>query len=231
MPGLDPGFDAMLKGALIALGTGALRSFADVSLTCPAVVALSTYAVHLCLSGEQGDKQGKSDELLPDALNKSMADGIARAQQQLKKLTRNAGDANNPPPPEEPVYKVGLPCRRRLTAEEKAVYNRDGFVVCRGWFSPREVEVLAAVIREDHQIDAQKISVPDTEGRDTKLTLWWYLGDDTYGQFGRQASLVNAVSELMGGSEPYHSHSKVLLKEPNSGGAWEWHQGEWADSQ
>ena len=77
----------------------------------------------------------------------------------------------------------------------------------------------------------QTISVADAEGRDTKLTLWWYLGDDTYGQFGRQASLVNAVSELMGGSEPYHSHSKVLLKEPNSGGAWEWHQGEWADSQ
>ena len=28
----------------------------------------------------------------------------------------------------------------------------------------------------------------------------------------------------MGRSEPYHSHTKVLLKEPQSGGAWEWHQ-------
>ena len=38
------------------------------------------------------------------------------------------------------------------------------------------------------------------------------------------ASLVRAATVLMGGSEPYHSHSKVLLKEPGVGGAWEWHQ-------
>jgi hypothetical protein len=35
---------------------------------------------------------------------------------------------------------------------------------------------------------------------------------------------VAAASELMGGAEPYHSHTKVLLKEPRAGGAWEWHQ-------
>ena len=28
----------------------------------------------------------------------------------------------------------------------------------------------------------------------------------------------------MGGSEPYSSHTKILLKEPFTSGAWEWHQ-------
>lgn len=94
--------------------------------------------------------------------------------------------------------------------------------MCKGWFSPAEVEILHQTIKVDHTIDEKKIAVKDAEGRDTKLTLWWYLGDDTYGQVGRSASLVNAVATLMGGSEPYHSHTKVLLKEPRSGGAWEW---------
>jgi hypothetical protein len=173
---------------------------------------------------QRSSKQGKSGELLPDSLNKAIPETIAKAQQQLKELTRQARDASQPPPPEPPPYDVGLPRRRRLTDKERAAYSRDGFVLCKGWFSREEVDILSRVVQEDHQIDAQKIAVRDAEGRDTKLTLWWYLGDDTYGQVGRSASLVGAVSELMQGSEPYHSHSKVLLKEPRSGGAWEWHQ-------
>ena len=186
-------------------------------------------------SGEGGSAddgaQGKSDELLPDALNRKGEGEIAAAQQKLKELTRDAGDADEPPTPVPAAYSSGLPTRRTLTEAEREAYARDGFVVCRGWFSPEEVDVLHATIRADHAIDEQKISVKDTEGRDTKLTLWWFLGDDTYGQFGRSASLVEAVASLMGGSEPYHSHSKVLLKEPHSGGAWEWHQdfGYWYD--
>ena len=36
--------------------------------------------------------------------------------------------------------------------------------------------------------------------------------------------MVQAASELMRGVEPYSSHTKILLKEPRTGGAWEWHQ-------
>ena len=175
--------------------------------------------------------QGKSDNLLPGTLNAKLDGRIAEAQERLKDLTRQAGDANEAPAPTPPPFEVPLPTRRELSASEREAYDRDGFVVCRGWFNPAEVGVLHETIKQDHTIDEQKISVKDTEGRDTKLTLWWYLGDDTYGQFARSSSLVKAVATLMGGSEPYHSHSKVLLKEPHSGGAWEWHQdfGYWYD--
>ena len=131
-------------------------------------------------SGEGGSAddgaQGKSDELLPDALNRKGEGEIAAAQQKLKELTRDAGDADEPPTPVPAAYSSGLPTRRTLTEAEREAYARDGFVVCRGWFSPEEVDVLHATIRADHAIDEQKISVKDTEGRDTKLTLWWFVG-------------------------------------------------------
>eukprot|EP01065_Artemidia_motanka_P047028 TRINITY_DN7267_c1_g1_i2.p2 TRINITY_DN7267_c1_g1~~TRINITY_DN7267_c1_g1_i2.p2 ORF type:complete len:230 (+),score=78.60 TRINITY_DN7267_c1_g1_i2:226-915(+) len=59
------------------------------------------------------------------------------------------------------------------------------------------------------------------------MTLWWYQGDDTFSALGRAASNVGAAERLLGagGSDGvYHSHSKLMLKEPRQGGAWEWHQ-------
>eukprot|EP01052_Picozoa_sp_SAG31_P010903 SAG31_NODE_606_length_13607_cov_17.509846_12_plen_128_part_00 len=121
-----------------------------------------------------------------------------------------------------PPYVSKLPRRRTLTVEERAKYNEYGYVVCRKWFSPEEMTVLTDCVSADQNIESKQISVTDTDKNQTKLTLWWYFGDDTYGQFGRSSSLVQAVADLNGGTEPYHSHSKVLLKEPRSGGAWEW---------
>lgn len=173
-------------------------------------------------SDETVSGRGKSDKLLPKTLNDALEGRIVDAQAQLKALTRDAGDADEAPPLLPAAYNVGLDVRRELTPSEREAYNRDGFVVCKGWFTPDEVEILHKTIKSDNAVDEQKIAIKDAEGRDTKLTLWWYLGDDTYGQVGRSASLVNAVSTLMDGSEPYHSHTKILLKEPRSGGAWEW---------
>ena len=59
------------------------------------------------------------------------------------------------------------------------------------------------------------------------MCFWKALGHGcNVGQYvvTRAPEQVAAASELMGGAEPYHSHTKVLLKEPRAGGAWEWHQ-------
>ena len=122
--------------------------------------------------------------------------------------------------------------RRNLTAEERATFDRDGYVVLKGFFSPDEVAALLACMESDPLVQGspddgslgKNISVPDADGRDTKLTLWWYFGDDSWGQAGRGASMVKIASELMNGAEPFHSHTKIILKEPRKGGAWEWHQ-------
>ena len=200
---------------LAALATGVAVGIG--MATCGGVAATSDSDDDGTISG-----RGKSDKLLPKTLNNALEGRIADAQEQLKALTRDAGDADEPPAPMPAPYDVRLPTRRELTQAERDAYNRDGFVVCKGWFSTDEVEVLHKTIKADNAVDEQKIAIKDAEGRDTKLTLWWYLGDDTYGQVGRSASLVKAVSTLMDGSEPFHSHTKILLKEPRSGGAWEW---------
>lgn len=117
--------------------------------------------------------------------------------------------------------------RRLLTAEERAAFSRDGYVVLRGMFNTDEIDMLRACLEADPLIrspSGHNISVPDVDGRQTQLTLWWNFGDDSYGQLARGVSLVSIASELMGGVEPYCSHTKILLKEPRTGGAWEWHQ-------
>ena len=98
-----------------------------------------------------------------------------------------------------PPFRTPVPATRRvLTAEERATFDRDGYLVVRQWLSAAEVSALAGCLEADPLIKGTRddgslgrnISVSDAEGRDTKLTLWWFLGDDTYGQFGRSASLV-----------------------------------------
>ncbi len=47
--------------------------------------------------------------------------------------------------------------------------------------------------------------------------------DDLYGMFSRSPRIVDRMEQLLGG-EVYHYHTKMMLKEPRVGGAWEWHQ-------
>jgi hypothetical protein len=65
--------------------------------------------------------------------------------------------------------------------------------------------------------------VKDAKGRQSKLSLWNHPGDDIYGMISRGRRMVDAMEQLLG-EEVYHYHSKMMLKEPQVGGAWEWHQ-------
>jgi ectoine hydroxylase-related dioxygenase (phytanoyl-CoA dioxygenase family) len=44
-----------------------------------------------------------------------------------------------------------------------------------------------------------------------------------YSKFARSARIVNAVEQILNGKSA-HYHSKLMQKEPRTGGAWEWHQ-------
>src|SRR5204863_8894150 len=65
--------------------------------------------------------------------------------------------------------------------------------------------------------------VKDTAGRESKLSLWNHPGEDIYGMIARCRRVVEGMEQLLG-DEVYHYHSKMMLKEPEVGGAWEWHQ-------
>jgi ectoine hydroxylase-related dioxygenase (phytanoyl-CoA dioxygenase family) len=110
-----------------------------------------------------------------------------------------------------------------LSPDEVKQYHSDGYLIKRGLFSKDEIDLLYGIASDD-AITSKAFDLLDTTGKKTKLTLWFTPGDDSFGLMSRSQRLVNAVSEIVGEGEVCHFHSKVMQKEPKTGGAWEWHQ-------
>ena len=109
------------------------------------------------------------------------------------------------------------------TQEHLETYHRDGYVVVRNFFSPQEIELLYEIAVNDDLMRKKSFNRTDASGLSTKLALWYSLDDSLYSKFARSERIVAAVEEILGGSAA-HYHSKLMQKEPRSGGAWEWHQ-------
>ena len=114
-------------------------------------------------------------------------------------------------------------CASSLAAEDVDRYHKDGYVIIRNLFSTAEVDVLRTAIETDPLVAKNDMPMVDAAGARSKLTLWNYAGNDTFGYFARGKRWVNAARRLIG-AEIYHFHTKVMLKEPFLGGTWEWHQ-------
>ena len=112
---------------------------------------------------------------------------------------------------------------RVLTVDDRAAFDRDGFVVLRRLFTPAEMEVVAACLAEDDALRARAYGVDDGSGGMTEIALWNDAGDDPLGALARGERLVRAAEALLGG-EVYHYHSKITSKRPGAGGTWVWHQ-------
>lgn len=115
--------------------------------------------------------------------------------------------------------------KKNLSEEELSSYQRDGFLLCRNLFSQDEIALLYKTATDD-AITTNAMDFRDTTGKDTKLTLWFTPGEDAFGLMSRSERLVFAVSKLLQKTpeEVCHFHSKVMQKQPHTGGAWEWHQ-------
>ena len=105
------------------LDTAALAAGVALGLGIAACGAASTARGDGTLSG-----RGKSENLLPKTLNDALEGRIAAAQDQLKALTREAGDADEAPARLPAPYAVRMSTRRELTPAEREAYDRDGFV-------------------------------------------------------------------------------------------------------
>lgn len=108
-------------------------------------------------------------------------------------------------------------------SKEREQFERDGYVFIEGLLTPEETKLVLDAAREDHVLQDRAFGVEDTSGRKSKLSLWNHPGDDVYGMVSRSKRIVDRMAEFLGG-EVYHYHSKLMLKEPKVGGAWEWHQ-------
>ncbi len=112
---------------------------------------------------------------------------------------------------------------RALTDEQIEAYNRDGYVVARGMLDREEADLLFDTVKSDVLITDNAMGWPDGAGGLSKITLWNHPGDDIYGMIARSERIVESITRLIG-DEVYHYHSKLMLKEPEVGGAWVWHQ-------
>ena len=118
-----------------------------------------------------------------------------------------------------------------LTLDELAAYERDGYLLVKQLFDREEIGRLRDSAKKDRQLDEQAYGRSDGEGGSVRLSLWNHPGDDLYGMFSRNARIVDRVEQLLC-DEPYHYHSKMIMKEAHTGGAWAWHQdyGYWYDN-
>jgi ectoine hydroxylase len=110
-----------------------------------------------------------------------------------------------------------------LSAQQCESYQRDGFLIVRSLFTNEEIELLRDTARRDRKLDEHAISRADGAGGTSRLALWNQPGNGIYGMFARCDTMVGLVQQILG-DEPYHYHSKMIMKEPHVGGAWEWHQ-------
>ncbi len=111
----------------------------------------------------------------------------------------------------------------QFTGEHLEAYQRDGYVIVRGLFSREEIDFLYSLAVQDDLIAKKSYDRTDSSGLKTKLALWYSLDESIYSKFARSERIVQAVGQILGGV-PAHYHSKLMQKEPRSGGAWEWHQ-------
>ena len=109
------------------------------------------------------------------------------------------------------------------TTLESRQFDRDGYLLIRSLFDRQEMQILLDHARQDESLLAGAYARKDAGGRDTKLALWNDPGEDLYSMFSRSPRVVDRMQQLLG-DEVYHWHSKMMLKEPLVGGAWEWHQ-------
>ena len=113
-------------------------------------------------------------------------------------------------------------------------FNRDGYVLLKGFFSKPEVQKLYTTALADDVMRKNALDLNDQSGKKTRLSLWFTPGNDVFGYMTRSKRMIEAIRPLLDSTSPVcHFHSKLMQKEPRVGGAWEWHQdyGYWYKNQ
>ena len=121
-----------------------------------------------------------------------------------------------------------------MTAEQKSLYERDGYVLIKNFCSEAEIDKLYKTALEDDAMRKNALDLNDLSGKKTRLSLWFTPGNDVFGYLTRSHKVIDGVADLLGHETPVcHFHSKLMQKEPKVGGAWEWHQdyGYWYKNQ
>jgi len=110
-----------------------------------------------------------------------------------------------------------------LSDAQAGQFQQDGYLLVPSLFCEEEMAHLIDAATIDSTLEDHALEREDDSGRVSKLTVWNHPGDDVFGRIARSERVVNTMERMLG-DEVYHWHSKMMLKEPEVGGAWVWHQ-------
>jgi len=110
-----------------------------------------------------------------------------------------------------------------LSSSQIDQYREAGYLFIRSSFELDEIDLLRCTAKSDQELEDHAIGKSDDQGGVVRLSLWNHPGNDIYGMFARSRRIV-AVAEQLLEEEPYHYHSKMIMKDARVGGAWMWHQ-------
>lgn len=111
-----------------------------------------------------------------------------------------------------------------LTTDQQEQYGELGYVIVPALLSDAEATAFRDRARADMRRETEGlIEKGDADGNVTLLKMWYSAGDDFYGRVARDRRLVELAEQIIGRDIYLYSH-KMTMKEPRSGGAWEWHQ-------
>ena len=111
----------------------------------------------------------------------------------------------------------------RLLPAQIDRYRAAGYLLLPAHFTHDEIDLLRTTAQSDKQLHAHAFGKIDGDGNPVRLSVWNHPEDNLYGMFSRCDRVVGVAEQILD-DEPYHYHSKMILKDAESGGAWEWHQ-------
>ena len=110
-----------------------------------------------------------------------------------------------------------------LSTEQVSDFQGNGFLIVRNLFDAEETGILRAAAQADSSFEHHVHDIADVDGGKAQLVLWNEAGENLWGAVARSERIVNTMEQLLN-DEVYHYHSKMSIKQPHIGGAWNWHQ-------
>ncbi|MEX2567390.1 MAG: phytanoyl-CoA dioxygenase family protein [Cyclobacteriaceae bacterium] len=112
-----------------------------------------------------------------------------------------------------------------LSKKQVNDFRDEGYLIVPEFFDQSLIEKIHRVAVKDQVISKNSFDLDDQSGRKTRLALWYNLGDDIYSRLTKWRKMVDAANLLLDEQGLIcHFQSKLMQKEPEVGGAWEWHQ-------
>ena len=110
----------------------------------------------------------------------------------------------------------------KLTPEQLARFDRDGYLFFPSLFSPQEMEVLLAEVPKLYAEFRPEV-VREKDGRTPRTSFAAHTYNDAFAKLGRHPRMVAPVAQIFG-EDVYMHQFKVNGKQAFDGDVWQWHQ-------